>query len=263
MLLGSGQIHTLQGSDKTGCVQGGLADAHLGESAWPGWVVLARSREGLSQVKENRCHQAVTTGVPGGNLADIVAFGKDGALTTPPSLHQSVCHTSFRGLMTLWSSSLVMSMARETTTEIIIADIYCPLPVCLVLGCALYEFSLNSPSNHIISIHFQDEDAEVVGEVASECQCWQSAQVCLAPKSTSFFCFVLFFVFLCHSALTPLGLKFWALAFPEKVEILPGLEHSSVVQTLWHHSESLRNSLGTGCITVRSLKGAYEGVTLL
>lgn len=89
-------------------------------------------------------------------------------------------------------------------------------------------------------------------------------ELTLVPRlEMTHFCFVLFFVFLCHSALTPLGLKFWALAFPEKVEILPGLEHSSVVQTLWHHSESLRNSLGTGCITVRSLKGAYEGVTLL
>ena len=117
--------------------------------------------------------------------------------------------------MTLWPSPLMKPMARETITEIIIAGIYCPLTMCQAVGCALYELSLNHHSNCIIFIHFEDEDAEVKlerlgtqGHVASEGQYWPSAQVCQAPKSTSFY----------HSALLPLRLKVWALAFPEKVE---------------------------------------------
>ena len=104
---------------------------------------------------------------------------------------------------------------KEATSEIIVAGIYCLLTICQALGCALHGFSLNPQSSCIISIHIEVEEAEVMlerlgtqGPVAGGGQAWPSGHVYLASKSTSFY----------HSALLPLRLKVWDMAFPEKVK---------------------------------------------
>ena len=97
-------------------------------------------------------------------------------------------------LMVLWPSAFMKPIAREATSEIIIAGMYCLLIMCQALGCALYGFSLNPQSSCIISIHIEVKEAEVKlerlgtqGPVASGGQAWSSAQICLAAKSTSFY----------------------------------------------------------------------------
>ena len=67
-------------------------------------------------------------------------------------------------LMVLWPSAFMKPIAREATSEIIVAGIYCLLTMYQALGCALYGFSLNPQGSCIISIHIEVEQAEVTLE---------------------------------------------------------------------------------------------------